>query len=75
MNKKTIAKKLLTTAGYVRAPKATFVARHPIKGISALLAYRAARKVAPKRRTLAIATAAAVAVPVLVKTLTARTAE
>lgn len=75
MDRKSIANKLLKTAGYVRAPKATFVARHPVKGVSALMAYRAARKVAPKRRVLAIATVAAVAVPLVVKTLTARTAE
>lgn len=75
MKTKAIAKRMLETAGYVRAPKAMFVARHPVKGMSAILAYRAVRKMAPKRRALAMVIAAAVAAPVIVKRLAARSAE
>lgn len=59
----SIAKKALTAVGYVKAPRTTFLLKHPIKGLGAWAAYRAARKAAPRRRTVATATAAALAVP------------
>lgn len=59
----SIATKALTAIGYAKAPKATLFLKHPVKAASAWVAYRAAKKAAPKRRTLATATAAALAVP------------
>lgn len=67
--KKAIAKTMLAAVGYTKAPKATFLLRHPVKSASALLAWRAAKRAAPRTRAVAAATAAAVAVPVLWKTL------
>lgn len=67
--KKTIAKTMLAAVGYAKAPKATFLFRHPVKSVSALVAWRAARRAAPTTRTVAVATAAAVAVPVLWRTV------
>ncbi|MGH7481309.1 MAG: hypothetical protein ACRELV_04085 [Longimicrobiales bacterium] len=48
--------KLATLIGYRKAPKATFVAKHPVKGTAALLAIH------PKR-TVAGLGAAALALP------------
>lgn len=60
--------KVLTAVGYVKAPKATLLLRHPVKGGAALMAYRAARRSAPQRRWRAMmaGAAAAAAVPLVV---------
>lgn len=60
--------KVLTAVGYAKAPKATLLIRHPLKGGAAILAYRAARKAAPQRRLRAVVAgaAAAAAVPLVV---------
>lgn len=36
-------KKIATMVGYAKAPKATFVAKHPVKGTKALLAAKGAK--------------------------------
>lgn len=62
--------KLLTAVGYVKAPKATMLLRHPVRGASAFLAYKAAKKAAPGRARRAVGAAAALlAVPLAVKAL------
>lgn len=66
----SVATKALTAIGYAKAPKATLFLKHPVKATSAWIAFRAARKAAPKRRTLAKAAAAAVAVPLALKVFT-----
>ncbi len=67
--KRQVANRVLSAVGYARAPKATFLLKHPPKGAAALLAYRVARRAAPRRRTLAAATATAVVVPLALRTL------
>lgn len=62
--------KILTAVGYVKAPKATTMLKHPVKGASALIAYKAARKAAPARARRAVGAAVALlAVPFAVKAL------
>jgi len=51
--------KVLTLVGYARAPKATFVMRHPVKGTAALLAAKSTA-----RGTKIGLGAAAVALPI-----------
>lgn len=64
-------KKALKAIGYAKAPKATLFLTHPIKATSAYLAYRAAKKAAPRKFGRAIGVmAAAVAVPLVARTLT-----
>jgi hypothetical protein len=51
--------RMLTAIGYVKAPKATFVLRHPVKGTAALLAAKTT-----SRNTKMGLGAAALALPV-----------
>lgn len=55
-------RKVATLVGYNKAPKATYVLRHPKKGLAALAAARAARHSSTARRAMTLG-AAAVAVP------------
>lgn len=55
-------RKLATMVGYAKAPKATFVMRHPIQGTKALIAAKGAKKLARTRAGVALG--ALVALPV-----------
>ena len=59
-------RKLATVMGYAKAPKATYVLRHPKKGVAAWAAYRGARTHTGRRVTSGLLGVAAlgVAVPV-----------
>lgn len=52
---------LLSAIGYAKAPKATMFLKHPVKAASAWVAYRAAKKAAPKRQKTVVAAAGAAA--------------
>lgn len=56
-------KMLATTVAVVKAPRATYLLRHPLKGTRNLLMLRGARSLLGTR-TAAVTAAAAVAVPV-----------
>lgn len=64
---------LLSAIGWVKAPKATLFLKHPVKAASAWVAYRAAKKAAPKRKKTAAAVgvgaAAAAVAPFAMKAL------
>jgi hypothetical protein len=60
--KKTM-KALATTVAVLKAPRATYLLRHPVKGTRNLLMLRGARSLLGTRKAAATA-AAAVAVPV-----------
>lgn len=53
-------KKILTAVGYAKAPKATFVLKHPVKGTAAVLAYKGVKNADTKAKALL---AGAVAIP------------
>jgi hypothetical protein len=55
-------KRILITMGLVRAPKATFLMRHPVKGAKALVATKGAKGLVTTRAGAALG--ALVAVPV-----------
>ncbi len=54
--------KLATLIGYTKAPKTTFVVRHPVKGAKALVAAKGAKALLTTRSGLALS--ALIAVPV-----------
>lgn len=60
---KKALKTLAMTAAVVKAPKATYLLRHPLKGTRNLLMLRGARSLLGTRKAAATA-AAAIAVPV-----------
>lgn len=65
---------LLYAIGWAKAPKATLFFKHPVKAASAWVAYRAAKKAAPKRKKTAAAVgvgaaAAAAVAPFAMKAL------
>lgn len=55
-------KRIATMVGYAKAPRATFVAKHPVKGTKALLAAKGARGLFTTRAGALIG--AAIALPV-----------
>jgi hypothetical protein len=54
--------KLATMVGYKKAPKATFVLRHPVKGTKAFLAARGLKGLVTGRTGMALGAIAAVPV-------------
>ena len=56
---------LLSAIGYAKAPRATSFLKHPVKAVAALMAYRAAKKAAPRRMKTAMAVGAAAATAVV----------
>jgi hypothetical protein len=54
--------KLATIVGYKKAPKATFVLRHPVKGTKAFLAARGFKGLVTGRTGMVLGAAAAVPV-------------
>lgn len=74
---KKALKRLAMAAAVVKAPKATYLLRHPIKGSRNLLMLRGARSLLRTRgaAVTAAAAATAVAVPVAVKVLTGNSSE
>jgi hypothetical protein len=63
MKKTKMIKALATAAAVVKAPRATYLLRHPLKGTRNLLMLRGARSLLGTRKA-ALTAAAAVAVPV-----------
>jgi len=63
-------RKIATLVGYSKAPKATFIIRHPVKGTRALLAAKGTKAVAKSR--VGAALGLAVLVPVGMLALRAR---
>ncbi len=63
MKKKTMMKTLVATAAVVKAPRTSYLLRHPLKGTRNLLMLRGARSLLGTRKA-AVTAAAAVAVPV-----------
>lgn len=61
---KKAMKTLATAVAAVKAPKTTYVLRHPVKGTRNLLMLRGARSILGTRKAAVTAAAAAVAVPV-----------
>jgi hypothetical protein len=72
MRKKTLGRVAMLVA-FVKAPKATYLLRHPLRGPRNLLALRGAKSLL-KSRGMAVTAAAAttaVAIPLAVKAVTA----
>lgn len=56
-------RKLATIVGYVKAPRTTFILRHPVKGTKALVAARGIQSLVKSKAGVAVGAVAA-AVPV-----------
>lgn len=72
MKKAKIIERFATLVGMVKAPKLTYLLRHPIKGPKNLLALRGAKSILKSRGaavTAAAVATAAVATPLAVKAL------
>jgi hypothetical protein len=63
-------RKIVTALGYAKAPRPTFMLKHPVKGTKALLACYSARSVFRRRTGLALG--AAVALPLAYMAVRAR---
>ncbi len=71
MKKKTVGRMAMLVA-YVKAPKLTYLARHPFRGTRNLLAIRGAKSLLKTRgaAVTAVVATGAVAVPLVVRALT-----
>ena len=58
-------KKIALMVGYAKAPKTTYVLRHPVKGTKALLAAKGAKALVTTRAGAALSTLVAVPLGVL----------
>lgn len=65
-----MVKKLITAVGYAKAPKATFMLKHPVAGTKALVAAKGAKALFNTRAGVTLG--AMVAVPVVLATLGVR---
>jgi len=72
MNKKKVLGRMARLVGWIKAPKAAYLLRHPIKGPKNLLALRGAKSLMKTRAAKVTATAVAataVAAPLAAKAL------